>query len=202
MSQFWHSAPTSMALFLEMACFKVVIPPLLLVMLFLRALHSRYLDIVEPFHTRHKSLKTKSIEMINADVTYHNKFILKEPCRQDKSSKTLSQIPAASAAHTDNACSVWSSPFDWLSKGYGEKGIRTCWKKALGGSGICPICHQETPKHVLKYCVLLKTSNLKLIHFAPLASPLAPAPAASAPLEATPSPGGVWLLQTFLHWAA
>jgi hypothetical protein len=36
-------------LILEMACCKVVIPPLLLVMLFLRALHSRYLDIVEQF---------------------------------------------------------------------------------------------------------------------------------------------------------
>jgi hypothetical protein len=32
-----------------MVCCKVVIPPLLLVMLFLWALHSRYLDIVEQF---------------------------------------------------------------------------------------------------------------------------------------------------------
>jgi hypothetical protein len=106
-----------------------------------------------------------SIEMIVVDVTYHNEFILKEPCCQDKSSKTSSWIPAASAAHTDNSGTVWSSRFDWLSKGYGEKGIRTCWKKALGGSGICLICHQETPKHVPKDCALL-TLNLKLIHVA------------------------------------
>jgi hypothetical protein len=75
---------------LEMARCKVVIPPLLLVMLFLRVLHSQYLDIVEQFRTWHKSLETTSIEMIIADVTYHNKFILKEPCCQDKSSKTPS----------------------------------------------------------------------------------------------------------------
>jgi hypothetical protein len=129
-------------LILEMACCEVVIPPLLPVMLFLRSLHSCYLDIVEQFRTQHKSLQTMSIEMIVADVTYHDEFILKEPCRQqEKSSKTPSWIPAASAAHTDNSGTVWSSPFDWPSKDYGGKGIHTHWKKALVGSGICPICH-------------------------------------------------------------
>jgi hypothetical protein len=109
-------------LILEMARCKVVILPLLLVMLFLRALHSRYSDILEQFRTWHKSLKMTSIEMIVADETYHDDFILKEPCCHNKSSKTPSRIPAASAAHTDNAGTVWSSPFDWLSKGYSEKG--------------------------------------------------------------------------------
>jgi hypothetical protein len=116
------------SLILEMACCKVVIPPLLLVMLFLLALHGHYLDIVEQFRTHHNSLETMSIEMIVAGVTYHNKFILKEPHCQEKSSKPPSQIPAVSAAHTDNAGTVSSSPFDWLCKGYGDKGIRTCWK--------------------------------------------------------------------------
>ncbi len=138
----------------------------------------------------HKSLKTTSIEMIVADVTYHDEFILKEPRCQDKSSKTPSKIPVVSAAHTDNAGTVWSSPFDWLSKGYGDKGMLTCWKKALGGSSICPICHQETPKHVPKDCALLKSLNLKLIHVAPVASPPAPASAAPTSAAATPSPGG------------
>ncbi len=94
-----------------------------------------------------------------------------------------------SAAHTDNAGTVWSSPFDWLSKGYGEKGIHNCWKKVLGGSGICPICHQETPEHEPKECTLLKSLNLKLIHGAPMVSPPAPTPAAPAQAAATPSPG-------------
>ncbi len=117
------------SLILEMACCKVVIPPLLLVMLFLLAFHSCYLDIVEQFRTRHKSLETMSIEMIVVDITYHDNFILKEPHCQEKSSKPPFQIPAVSAAHTDNAGTVLSSPFDWLCKGYGDKGICTCWKR-------------------------------------------------------------------------
>jgi hypothetical protein len=166
-------------LILEMAHCKLVIPPLLLVMLFLHELHSCYSDIVEQFWTRHKSFETTSIEIIVADVTYHDKFILKEPRPQDKSSKPPSQIPAASVAHTDNAGTVRSSQFDWLCKGYGKKGIRTCWKKELGGTDICPIYHRETPKHVPTDCLLLKSLNLKLIHVAPVASPPAPTPAAS-----------------------
>ncbi len=83
-------------LIFEMACCKVVMPPLLLVLLFLRALHSCYLDIIERFGTQHKSLETRLIEMIVMNVTYHEDFILKEPCRQDKSSKIPCQIPAAS----------------------------------------------------------------------------------------------------------
>jgi hypothetical protein len=67
-------------LILEMACCKVVIPPLLLVMLSLQVLRSHYLDIVEQFRTRHKSLDTMSIKRIVADVTYHNEFILEDPC--------------------------------------------------------------------------------------------------------------------------
>jgi hypothetical protein len=102
-------------------------------------------------------------------------------------------------APTDNAGTVWNSPFDWLGKVYGKKGIRACWKKALDGGGICPSCHQENPKHVPKDCTLLKSLNLKLIYVAPVVSPPAPAPAAPAPAVTTPFPGGAWLLQNFLH---
>jgi hypothetical protein len=95
-----------------MAHCKVVIPLLLLVMLFLRALHSCYRDIVEQFRTRHKSIETTSIDMIVNDVTYHNKFILKKPCCANKSPMPPSRVPTAAAAHMDNAGTVWSSPFD------------------------------------------------------------------------------------------
>jgi hypothetical protein len=63
-------------------------------------------------------------------------------------------------------------------------------EEALGGNGICPICHRDNPTHDLKDCALLKSLHLKLIHVAPVASPPAPAPASSAPAGATPSPGG------------
>jgi hypothetical protein len=128
--------------------------------------------------------------MIVNDVTYHDDFILKKPRRADKSPKPPSRVPTAAAAHTDNAGTVWSSPFDWLSKSYWDKGIRTPWKKALGGNGTCPMCYREEPKHVPKDCPLLKSLNLKFIQVAPMASKPAPAPAASTPAAASPSPVG------------
>jgi hypothetical protein len=56
-------------LIMEMACCKVAIPSLLLIMFFLRALHSCYSDIEEQFWTHHKSLETTSLDMTVADVT-------------------------------------------------------------------------------------------------------------------------------------
>ncbi len=175
-------------LIFEMARCKVVIPPLLLVMLFLCALHSCYSNIIEQFQTRQKSMETTSIDMIIDDVKYHDKFILKKP-RADKSPKPPSRVPTAAVAHTNNAGTVWSSPFDWLSTSYGDKGIQNCWKKVLGGIGTCPMCHRGEPKHAPKDCPLLKLLNLKLIRVAPAASPPAPALAASTPAAASPSPG-------------
>jgi hypothetical protein len=60
----------------------------------------------------------------------------------------------------------------------------------MSGNGTCPMCHREQPKHVLKDCPLLKLLNLKLIHVAPAASKPTPAPVASTPAAASPSPGG------------
>ncbi len=178
-------------LVLEMACCKVAIPPLLLNMLFLRALHSYYVGYVEQFWTHHHAIKTTSIDMIVDDVTYHDGSTLQEPRRTpNKPGKPPPRVPAAAAAHRDTTGAVWSSPFDWLAQKYGEKEIRNRWKKALNGNGICPICHCEEPKHVSKDCPLLKSLNLKLIKVSPSPSPPAPAPGATAPAAATPSPGG------------
>ncbi len=178
-------------LILEMAHCKVAIPPLLLVMLFLRALHSCYVGDVKQFWMRHRAIETTSIDMIVDHVTYHNGFTLQEPRgTPDKPGKPPPQVPTAAAAHTDTTGAVRSSPFDWLAQKYGEKGISNCWKKALSGNGIYPICHREEPKHVPKDCPLLKSLNLKLIKVSPSASPPAPAPGAAAPAAASPSPGG------------
>jgi hypothetical protein len=130
------------------------------------------------------------IDLIVDDMSYHNTFILKEPCCSDKSSKPQSQVPAAASAQTNNAGTVWNFPFNWLCKSYGDKGIKTWWKQALGGNGICLICHREEPKHVPKDCGLLKALNLKLVNLAPAASSLALPPSSSTPVAASPSPGG------------
>jgi hypothetical protein len=81
-------------------------------------------------------------------------------------------------------------PFDWLCKSYGDKGIKTWWKQAFGGNSICPIFHQEEPKHVPKDCHLLKALKLKLVNVAPAARSLAPPPQSVTPAPASPSPRG------------
>jgi hypothetical protein len=93
-------------LIFEMACCKVVIPPLLLVMLFLCTLHSCYSNFVEQFWACHKSIETTLTDMTVNNVTYHNEFILKKPHHANKSPKLPSQIPTAAAAHMDNTGTV------------------------------------------------------------------------------------------------
>jgi hypothetical protein len=177
-------------LILEMACCKVAIPPVLLVMLFLCALHSCYTGFIEQLRMCHHAIETTSIDMIVDDVTYHNGFTLQEPrLIPEKPGKPPPRVSVAAAAHMDTTGAVWSSPFDWLAQKYGEKEIRNRWKKALSGNGICPICHREEPKHVPKDCPLLKSLNSKLIKVSPPASPPTPAPRVAAPAAASPSPG-------------
>ncbi len=59
---------------LDMTCCKVVIPPLLLVMIFIRALHSRYSDILDQFCSRYKDLEAATVDSVVADVKYHDEF--------------------------------------------------------------------------------------------------------------------------------
>jgi hypothetical protein len=82
-----------------------------------------------------------SIDLILENVIYHHSFILKEPCRGNKSSKPPSRVPTAATALTNNLGNIWNSPFDWLCKSYGNKYIKIWWKRALGGNDICPMRH-------------------------------------------------------------
>ncbi len=120
-------------LILELAHCKVIIPPLILVILFLRALHSRYSDIVKQFRTWHKPIKSTSINMIVDDITYHHKFILKKARCRDKSQNQPSQIPVATVAHTNNTKTVWSSPFDWLCNHTEIRASRLDGRRLWGG---------------------------------------------------------------------
>ena len=173
---------------LDMSRSKIVLPPILLVMLFLRALHSRYSDILDQFRSRYKNLETATIDSVVEDARYHDEFKLVG------SEKKTPATPKAATANVDKAGKEWASPFEWLST-YASKGLKTRWDRAIAGTGICPICHRaEKPWHVPANCPLLKELNLKLVNgpraatpgSAPPATP-APAPAAPAP---APSPGG------------
>jgi hypothetical protein len=61
---------------LDMARGNIIIPPLLLVMIFIRALHTQYSDILDQFRSRYKELETASIDLVVADVKYHDEFQL------------------------------------------------------------------------------------------------------------------------------
>ena len=171
---------------LDMSRSKILLPPILLVMLFLRALHSRYSDILDQFRSRYKHLEAATIDSVVDDARYHDEFKLVG------SDKKGGPTPKAAAANVDKSGKEWASPFEWLSS-YSTKGIKTRWDRAIAGTGICPICHRaEKPWHVPANCPLLKDLNLKLVHGPPSSAP-GPAPSAApvpAPAAPSPSPGG------------
>jgi hypothetical protein len=175
---------------IELARCKVIIPSLLLVMLFLRALHGRYSSIMEQFCTRFKPIETATIDSIVSNVIYNDGFQVVDHSKNGTSGSVPPHVPAAAAANTnsDQNGKVWQNPFEWLAK-YGKKGIKSRWSRALTGKGICPICHRdELPCHVLAQCPLLAELHLKLILCPPVAAPSAPGPAPSPALA--PTPGG------------
>jgi len=172
---------------MDMSCCKVIIPPLLLVMIFIRALHSRYSDILDKFRSRYKDLDSATVDSVVADIKYHDSFQL-----VDHTKKTPKKGgPGASAVAVDKSGKEWSTPFEWLSS-FSIKVVKTRWDRALAGTDICPICHRaEKPWHVPTNCPLLKYLNLKLVA-GPPPNP-APTPAnspTSAPAPASSSPGG------------
>jgi hypothetical protein len=174
---------------IKLARCKVIIPSLLLVMLFLRVLHGRYLSIVEQFCMRFKPIETATIDSIVSDIIYNDGFQVVDHSKKGKSGSVPPRVPAAAAANTNSDWNgkVWQNPFEWLAK-YGEKGIKGRWTRALAGKGICPICHRnKLPCHVLAQCPLLAELHLKLISCPPVAALSAPGPAPSPSLAPTPS---------------
>jgi hypothetical protein len=177
---------------IKLARCKVVIPLLLLVMLFLCALHGCYSLILEQFHTHFKPIEEATLDSIVSDVIYNDGFHMVEHSKKVKPGSTPpgSCMPATAAANTNSNQNgkVWQTPFEWLAK-YGEKGIKSRWTWALAGTGICPICHQDKlPHHIPAQCPLLTELNLKLVSGPLAAATPAPGPAPS-PAPA-PSPGG------------
>jgi hypothetical protein len=141
---------------------KVAIPQILLVMLFLWALHSRYSDLLEQFCTCFKSIEHATIDSIVDDVMYHNGFTLHKR-KGAKPPTSAPCVPAAASANTDQKGNVWHTPFEWLSKSFSKKSIKIRWTRALAGTGICPICHcKDKPWHIPPNCPLLKELHLKL----------------------------------------
>ncbi len=160
---------------MELSWCKVTIPQILMVMLFLRAIHSRYSDLLEQVCTRFRCLKMATLDSIVNDIKFHNGFTIHE--RKGGAKPPVPHAAAAAAgANSDQKGKVWWTPFEWLSKTKKEV-ITGCWTRALAGTGICPICHcKAKPWHVPTLCLLLKELNLKL-DILPGSCPRVPSPA-------------------------
>ena len=93
---------------MDMSRCKVVIPPLLLVMIFIRALHTRYSDILDQFRSRYKDLDSATVDTVVADVKYHDSFqLVDHPKKTPKKGG-----PGALAAAVDKSGKEWSTPFE------------------------------------------------------------------------------------------
>ena len=121
---------------LDMFWCKVIIPPLLLVMIFICGLHSRYSDILDQFRSRYKALEAATIDSVVADVKYHDGFKLVDPPKHTRKAGT-----GASTVAADENGKEWTNPFEWMSS-FPVKTIKTRWDRDIAGTGICPICHR------------------------------------------------------------
>jgi len=103
----------------EMSRCKIVIPHLLMVMFFLRSLHSRYSPLLDRFRSRAHPLETASLESIVSDVHFHDEFTV-----VGKDNKAKGGPKAAAAAATpysapsgaaDQNGKTWNNPWEWLA---------------------------------------------------------------------------------------
>ncbi len=145
---------------LELGWCKVMIPSILLVMLFLCALHGWYFIIFDQFQSHFKPIETATLDSIISDISYHDGFQVVDHSKKGKSSSTPGPcVPAAALANINSNCQgkVWQSPFKWLAQ-YGVKGIKDRWTRAMAGTSICPICHcDELPCHFPTKCSFLRS---------------------------------------------
>jgi hypothetical protein len=92
-----------------------MIQSILLVVLFLRALHGRYSVIVDQFWSRFKPIETTTLDSIVSDVSYHDGFQVVDHSMKGKPGSTPGPcVPAAASANINSDCQgkVWQSPFE------------------------------------------------------------------------------------------
>ncbi len=100
---------------LKLARCKVMILLILLVVLFLRALHGWYSIITDQFWSQFKSIKTATLNSIISYVSYHDGFQVVDHSKKRKPTSTPGpHVPAAASANITSDCQgkVWQSPFE------------------------------------------------------------------------------------------
>jgi hypothetical protein len=185
----------------------VAIPPILQVMLFLRALHARYGDLLTQFAWKHKDLSTALIDSVISDAKFMDEFTVVGAGGKPKPGhpSPSPRSPAAASVVTDGEGKRYRTPFEWLAS-YDPGSLANRWRRSLGGNFYCAFCNGKEKHHPTKY-PLLGELGLKLIDVSggnrgsslgstpsagaqggpPPATPLAAAPAAVVPPPAPAS---------------
>jgi len=111
-------------------------------MLFLRALHSCYQDLLNQFASKQKDLSVATIDSVVAHAKFMDKFVA---VGANGKAATPSSFPcslAAATALTDREGKESRSPWEWLAT-WDSPGILSRWCRSLRGGFTAPFV---TPK--------------------------------------------------------
>jgi hypothetical protein len=100
---------------LALSCSLVAIPPILQVMLFLRAIHSHYQDLLSQFASKQKDLSAATIDSVVADAKFMDEFATVGSNGRAIRLSSTSRSLAAATAVTDRSGKEHCSPWEWLS---------------------------------------------------------------------------------------
>jgi hypothetical protein len=126
----------------NMSHYKIILPPVLMVMFFLCSLHCHYDNLLKRFHSRYKSLEDTSLDSIVADVHYHNESKLTGSNKKLPAGKGLKAAAATASSAVDKQGKEWRNPYKWLAS-FNSKSVKKHWMHLLAGNGFCPICHRD-----------------------------------------------------------
>jgi hypothetical protein len=121
----------------NMAHCKIVIPPILMVMFFLRLSHPFYDDLLEQFWLGYESLEGASLDLIVADVCYHEAFKILGSNVKVPAGKTPKVAAAAASSAIDKQGKQWGNPYMWLAS-FNIKSIKKHWMHSLAGTDFFP----------------------------------------------------------------
>jgi hypothetical protein len=139
----------------------VVIPPILQVMFFLRAIHACYADLLSQFAPKHKDLSHASINSVMADARFMDEFVVVGGKQKLGAPNPSSCSPAAALVATDKEGKQFCNKFEWLAT-YKPTYVATNWRCSLKGDFYCTICNGKENHHPTK-CLLLGKLDLNLI---------------------------------------
>ena len=124
-------------------------------MLFLRALHACYGDLLSQFASKQKDLSTATIDLVISDAKFMDEFTVVGADGKPKPGLLSPSpcSPAVASVVTDGDGKRYRTPFEWLAA-YHPGALTNRWRKSLGGNFYCAFCNGKEKHHPTK-CPLL-----------------------------------------------